>query len=129
VSAVTPYAVLVLGNVGEMREIAEGANDLIGRGSGEPIQNSLKLAPGDFIGVAMKAHGGAANVFDQLEYGLAFLLAHHISQHAAEKPNVVAQRNVLIGVAAQMTGVDQPVSGCEMIDRHGRLSMRLNETG
>ena len=118
VGAVAPYAMLVLGDVGEMREIAESANDLTGRGGGEPVQNGLKLAPGDFIGVAMKPHGGAANVLDQLEDGLAFLLAHHISQHAAQEPNVVAQRNVLVGVAAQMTGVDQPVGRCQVFDRH-----------
>ena len=116
--AVAADVMLVLGNIGEMREMTEGADDLIGRDRGQSVQNGMKLAPGDLVGITMKTHGGAANVLNQIEYGLAFLLAHDISQHAAQQPDVVAQRNVLIGIAAQMTGIDQAVSRGDRFDRH-----------
>ena len=89
--------VLVLGDVGEMREIAEGADDaerLIGR---QAAHDRLQLLPRGLVGVAVELHAGAPDVLDQLEHRVAFLGPHRVAQDAAEQPDVVAQREVLLG--------------------------------
>ena len=95
--AVAADVVLVLGDVGEMREIAEGPHDrqrLVGR---QAVEGRLELAPGAGLVVAMEADRGLADLLDQPEGLLALLLAHRVAEDAAEQADVVAQRLVLVG--------------------------------
>ena len=89
--------VLVLGEVGEMREIAESADDAQRLVRRQAAHDRLQLLPGGLVGVAMELHAGAPDVFDQLEHRLAFLGPHRVAQDAPEQPYVVAQRQVLLG--------------------------------
>ena len=93
--AVAADVVLVLGDVGEMREIAEGAHDrerLVGR---QAVEHRLQLAPRAGLVVAMEADRGLPDLLDELVGLLALLLAHRVAEDAAEQPDVVAQRPVL----------------------------------
>ncbi len=89
--------VLVFGEVGEMREIAESPDDaqrLIRR---QAAHDRLQLLPGGLVGVAMELDSGASDVFDEFEHRIAFLGSHRVAQDAPEQPYVVAQRQVLLG--------------------------------
>ena len=92
--AVAADVVLILGNVGEMREIAVGAHDRERLVGAQAVERGLELAPGAGFIIAMESDRGAANLLDQLEHLLALLLAHRIAEDAAEQPNVLAQRTV-----------------------------------
>ena len=95
---------LVLGDVGEVREIAEGADDaerLVGR---QAAHDRLQLLPGGLVGVAVELDAGAPDVFDELEHRIALLGAHRVAQDAPEQPDVVAQREVLVGRFAVVQG-------------------------
>ena len=94
--AVAANVMLVFGDVGEMREVAEGPHDrqrLVGR---QAVEGRLELAPGAGLVVAMEADGGLADVLDEFKGLLALLLAHRVAEDAAEQPDVVAQRLVLV---------------------------------
>ena len=115
--AVAADVVLVLGDVGEMREIAEGPHDrerLVGR---QAVEGRLELAPGAGLVVAMEADRGLADVLDEPEGLLALLLAHRVAEDAAEQPDVVAQRLVLVvGLGVGVGG-----SGRRFKSHRGRL--------
>jgi hypothetical protein len=70
--------VLVLGDVGEVREIAVGADDLVRAPAGEAVQDRLELAPGGLVLVPVEADGGLADEFDDVEGRLALLLADRV---------------------------------------------------
>ena len=89
--------VQVLGDVGEVREVAEGADDpggLLGR---QAVEQGLELVPRGLVLVAMEADGGLADALDQGEHGLAFLGPYRVAEDGAEQADVVAQRQVLVG--------------------------------
>ena len=65
---------LVFGDVGEMRKVAESADDLDTLTVREAIQCRLELVPRGFIFVAVEADRGPANVFNDFENRLAFLV-------------------------------------------------------
>ncbi len=81
--------VLVLGDVGEMREETEGANDLGGAIARQRVQHRLEIAPCRVVLVAMEADGGPTNPLDDVEDRLALLLAHGIAENAAEQPDII----------------------------------------
>ena len=91
--------VLVLGDVGEVRKIPEGADDLARLLARQPVHDLAELTPRGFVLVAAKADRGLADLFDDVEDALALLLAHRVAEDAAEQPCVLAQRPVLVGVA------------------------------
>jgi hypothetical protein len=89
--------VQVLGDVGEVREVAEGADDpggLLGR---QAIEHGLELGPRGLVLVAMEADRGLADALDQGEHGLTFLGPHRVAEDGAEQADVLAQRQVLGG--------------------------------
>ena len=90
--------VLVLGDVGEMREIAEGAHDREGLVGAEAVEDRLELAPRGRLVVAVEADRGLADLLDERVGLLALLLAHGVAEDAAEQADVLAQRPVLVGV-------------------------------
>ena len=111
--AVAADVMLILGDVGEMREIAVGAHDgerLLGA---EAVERRLELAPRGDLVVAMEADRGPADLLDQLEHLLAFLLAHGVAEDSAEQADVVAQRQVLVGVVRgqRRYALDQGIEG------------------
>ena len=63
----------------------------------QAAHDRLQLAPRGLVGIAVELHAGAADVLDQVEHRLALLGAHRVAQDAAQQPDVVAQRDVLLG--------------------------------
>ena len=102
--AVAADVVLVFGDVGEVREIAVGAHDRERLVGAEAVERRLKLAPRGDLVVAMEADRGPADVLDQLEDLFAFLLAHGVAEDSAEQADVVAQRDVLVGLVRRGKG-------------------------
>ncbi len=99
VGAVGPGAadvVLVLGQVGQLREIAEGADDQDGPARREGLEDALQLLHGRGVAAPAEAHRAAPDLLDELEGGLTLLLPHRIAQQSAQQPDVLHQRQVLI---------------------------------
>src|SRR5260370_38841877 len=90
--------VLVLGDVGEVREIAEGADDLARLGARQPVHDLAELAPRGFVLVAAEPYRGLAGLFDDVEDALALLLAHGVAKNPTEQPGVLAQRPILVAI-------------------------------
>ena len=88
--------VLVLGDVGEVREVAEGAHHVDGLVAGQGIQRGLQLAAGGVVLVAAEADRALADRLDQVEHGLALLGAHGVAEQAAEQADVFAEGQVLV---------------------------------
>ena len=115
IGAGTADVMLVLGDVGEMGEVAEGADDGEGAAHRQAAHDLLQLLARALVGVAMELHPGAADVLDQLEHFLAFLGAHGVAEDPAEQPDVVTQRGVFFrglggfqavhGAAVQLTSI------------------------
>jgi hypothetical protein len=91
------HAVLVLGDVGEVREVAEGADDLGRAAAGERVQRRLELGAGGLVLVAVEADRGLADALDDVVHDLALLEPHRVAEEPPEQPDVVAQRQVLVG--------------------------------
>ena len=96
--AVAADVMLVFGDVGEMGEIAIGAHDRQRLVGVEAIERRLKLAPRADLVVAMETDRGLADLLDQLEHLFALLLANGVAEDPAEEADVVAKRQVLVGV-------------------------------
>ena len=96
VKACAANVVLIFGDVGEMREEAECADDLQRLARRRAVQRLRELATGCDILVAAEAHRALANALDDVEHGLAALLTHRVAEDTAEQPDVVAQRQVLV---------------------------------
>src|SRR5262245_48994410 len=86
---------LVLGDVGEMRKEAVGADHADRVRARQAIQCGLELPARSFVLTAMKANGGLANALDHRENGFALLLANRVTEDSAEQADVVPQWNVL----------------------------------
>ena len=93
--AVAPDVMLVFGDIGQVREIAEGAHDRQSLVGGQTVEDRFQFAPRAKLIVAMEANGGLADALDNLEHGRALLLAHRIAENAPEQPDVVAQGKIL----------------------------------
>ena len=95
--AVAADVMLIFSDVGEMREIAVGANDRERLVGVEAVERRLELAPRADLVVAMEADRGLADLLDQFENLFALLLANGVAEDSPEQADVVAQRNVLLG--------------------------------
>src|SRR5208282_4578562 len=95
-SARAADVVLVLGDIGEMREKAEGADDLQRLGGGQTVEHRFESPARAGIFIAAKANRVLANMLDRVEDGRAPLFAHRIAEDAAEQPDILAQRQVFI---------------------------------
>src|SRR5215467_10383843 len=87
---------LVFGDVGELRKVAESADDLNVLTMREAIQRCFELVPRGFIFFAVEADRGLADVLNDREDRLAFLAAHRIPKNAAEQTDIVTQRQILV---------------------------------
>ncbi|MGX1321105.1 hypothetical protein AB7M17_004558 [Bradyrhizobium sp. USDA 377] len=104
--------VLVLGDVGKVREIAEGADDPHSLGGRHAVEDLLELAAGEPVLVAVEPDRGLPDALDQVEHVGALLVAHGVAQDAPEQADVVAQPGirfqrlgVLRAVGAMLSGV------------------------
>jgi hypothetical protein len=93
VEPAAPLVVQVLGQVGQQREVAERADDVVGRPDVEPGQPLRELGP---------VHLGPADLegldpggLDQGQHVGAGLLPDHLTEDATQQPDVVAQRGVV----------------------------------
>ena len=89
---------LVFGDVGEMREIAIGAHD---RSVWSPsrlssVASSSRRAPASLS--RWKRMEALRMLLDQLEHLFALLLAHGVAEDPAEEADVVAKRQILVGL-------------------------------
>ena len=92
----------IFGDIGEMREIAEGADDGARLLGGQGAQQRVEIAVRFGVVVAACGDGQAADRLDSLEYGRAFMFAHGVAEQTSEQANVldegfVAFRRLLLG--------------------------------
>jgi hypothetical protein len=88
---------LVFGDIGEVREVAEGAADQDGVVGREIIEDCLQLLTRALVLVAAEPDGRLPDALDGREHRLAFLLAHGIAEDAPDQADIITQRLVLIG--------------------------------
>ena len=82
--------VLIFGDIGEMREETERADELQCLARRQAVQRLRELATCCDILVAAEAHRALANALDDVKHGLAALLTHRVAEDAAEQPDVFA---------------------------------------
>ena len=85
-------AVLVLGDVGEMREITERAHHLDRAVVREAVEGGLELAARRGIAFAAERDRDLADALDRREHRLALLLADGVAEHPPDQPDIVSQR-------------------------------------
>ena len=112
ISARATDVVLVLGDVGQVREIAEGAHHHVGVLARQLAQHGIHFLARGGVVVAMQAQGEAADLFDAVEEFDSLLLAHGVAEQAAEQADVVLQGLVLAGF------------GCGLVHVHFRVCRR-----
>ena len=117
-----PDVVLILGDVGQMREIAEGAHDAQGLADRHAVEDQLELAPRRLVVVAVEPDRGLPDAFDQVEHVGALLVAHGVAENAPEQPDIGPQPGIL-GVFDAI-GADFGL-GRHGLGRHGWLLQRL----
>jgi hypothetical protein len=88
--------VLVLGDVGEMRKIAEGAHDAHGLAGRHAVEDQFQFAPRRLVVVAVEPDRGLPDALDQVEHVGALLVAHGIAKDAPEQPDVIAQPGIFL---------------------------------
>ena len=89
-----PAVVQVLGQVGQVREVAEGPHHDHGLLAAQPVEQAFEVLPRRHVVVAAEGDRALPHALDQLERGPAFLLAHRVAEQPAEQADVVAQRAV-----------------------------------
>jgi hypothetical protein len=95
VGAAAADVVFVFGDVGQLQEVAEGADDRLGdiaaagRAGGQ-------FGPGGGVAVAGEADGCLANALDNVENRFAFLFADRVAKHAAKQADVGAEGSSLL---------------------------------
>jgi hypothetical protein len=92
-----PHVVAVLGDVGQVAEVAEGADHAHRLVARQVLQQPVEHAPGRRVTLEPVGHRELAHALDQLEGLVPFLLANHVAEDAAEQPDVLDQRAVLGG--------------------------------
>ena len=83
--------VQILSDVGEVREVAEGADNPGRLAWRQAVQQTFQFPPRCFILVAVEADGGLADALDQAKHRLAFLAAYGVAEDAAEQTDVLAE--------------------------------------
>jgi hypothetical protein len=99
--AAAAVVVLVFGDIGQMREIAERPHHGIGLVARQPLEQAVEFRAGGAVVLAAEAHRGLADRFHQFEGGVAFLFAHAIAEQTAQEADVLTQRQVVVGTAAR----------------------------
>ena len=89
----------VFGQVGQMAEIREGADDADGLVTRQTFEQFFQGLVGLGVGIAPETHREFAHLLDQLIGRLAFLFADHVAQNAAQQANVFDQRAFVVACA------------------------------
>ena len=79
----------VFGDIRQVREIAERADDQNGFFARQGAQQGVKRAAGLDIGVPLECDAEAADFLDPLENLVAFLFADRRSENLSEQPDVL----------------------------------------
>jgi hypothetical protein len=90
----------VFGQVGQMAEVGERADDANGLISRQTFEQFFKRLIGFMVGIAAKGHGKLAHLFDQFVGGHANVVANHIAENPAQQPNVLHQRTLVVSGSA-----------------------------
>ena len=123
VGAPAAQVVLVLGNVGQLQEVAEGAHHHLRLRLRQRIEQRGHAGARFGVVVPRKLDGGAPHLLDQLVQGLAFLLAQRVAQQAAEQADVVAQRGVLVQRRVSGGVRRRSGHGCVQVGRGGVVTI------
>ena len=102
----------VLGQVGQVAEVGEGADHAHRLVAAERGQQFLERPVGARVGVAAIRHRQLAHLLDRVVGAGALLLANHVTQDAPEQANVQGQREFLVGFAG---------AGCHGGSKAGRV--------
>ena len=81
--------VLVFGDVGQMQEIGERADDRHHRVARQLAEDRLQLCARAFVEVAREAHRILPDTLDGVEDLATLLLVDRVAKNAAEQPDVV----------------------------------------
>ncbi len=95
---------LILRDVGKMREIGIGPDDLVGAAARQGVQDRLKILTGILVLIAVEADRGLADALDHLEDRIALLLADRVAEESPEQADIVAKRKILF---RRHIGIDQ----------------------
>jgi hypothetical protein len=114
----TADVVPILGDIGEMREEAEGSNDQNRDCRGQAVQCRFEVVACRSVLVSAEADRALANLLDDVEDRVAALLAYRVPKDSAEQPDVIAQREIFV------VGLDCPRFRHEPT-RHARLLCRI----
>src|SRR5215471_135592 len=102
---------LVLGDIGEMREMCEGADHLDGAVARQAVQGGDQFGARGFVIVASELDRNLADALHRGEDRVSLLLANGLAEDSAEQPDVLAERQIAFWY------VD---------DVHGRLAAELD---
>jgi hypothetical protein len=103
VGRLSPHQMSVLGDVGQMREITERANDRDGVVARQPAQQGVEALRRCRILVAPKAQRGLAYFLDRLVQRVALVRAQHLAEQLAQQADVVPQRLIDAGDAHRVS--------------------------
>ena len=100
--------VLILGDIGEVRKKAEGADDLQRVLRLQRIQCGFEIASRRQILVSAEADRILPDILDGVENCIAALLAYRVAEDAAEQPDVFAKWKVFVFCLDCRTGLHAP---------------------
>lgn len=103
---------LVLRDIGQMGEVAVGADNLVRPPPRETVQCRLELLASYLVLVPMEPDRGLANMLDNIENRLSFLLPDGVPEEAAEKTDILTEWKIFI-------------RSCKRRLRHGRYPLRF----
>ncbi len=91
VGAAAADVVFVFRDVGQLQEVAEGADDRLGDIARQRVEQGGQFGPGGGVAVAGEADGCLANALDNVENRFAFLFADRVAKQAAKQADVGAE--------------------------------------
>ena len=98
------HMVAVLGQIGQVREVAESADHHHRLVVAQALEQLVDLLAGRKVLRAPPGHAELADAFHQFVGLATFLIADHLAQQSAEQADVFAQRLFLGGVVAGVQG-------------------------
>src|SRR5690349_4041074 len=91
---------LVLRDIGQMREISERPDDSDRPVVGQAADDRLEFPTRAFVGITMETKRRLPDLLDDVEDFRTFLGEYRLAENAAEEPDIVAEREILLGRVA-----------------------------
>lgn len=88
--------VLVFGDIGQLQEVAEGADDSLGGVARQRIEQGCEFVAGRRVAVAGKTDGGLTDALDKFKNGVTFLLTNRVAKNSTQQADVVAKGFVFV---------------------------------